>query len=349
MHNRYKIVPDFEWYKNKSEKRGTSVRCPFATVERCPRYYESLSLLGSAGSTSIDEEIDKRLKEKWSQSDVWPVTYEQATSISGPDDRVTSFSNYCPEVTFDRFGLFATYLHKYTDEIDQDNAHIYLEKNNIPITHWAWEWESVIPLHYCDCIYYSLLNQPASHITKEKGPEQLDIIGRVTNRLRNHWITAIIFILIIAVGYLGDFTQRIKEFRKYIKSIESEHFSQVQFFSIVIINKTNRDISLSSSGSFNLIAPKESFSDSIVATGRFIIGDDQDDLPASKEVIVPAGESIDVDCKIINSAEYNSYILKGDISLVLIVSDSFSKKYKRSGLSFTKDDLTAEPIAIYLE
>jgi hypothetical protein len=55
------IIPDFEWYSALSSKRGPSPRWPFASVERCPRYYQSLSLLGGAGFTKIDPKEDASL------------------------------------------------------------------------------------------------------------------------------------------------------------------------------------------------------------------------------------------------------------------------------------------------
>jgi hypothetical protein len=49
------INPNLEWYESVSEKKHLLPRCPFASVYRCPRYYQSISLLGEAGvSTRID-------------------------------------------------------------------------------------------------------------------------------------------------------------------------------------------------------------------------------------------------------------------------------------------------------
>ena len=91
-------IPDLKWYASVSEKRGVAVRCPFATVEACPRFYQSLSLLGNAGSTKIPQAEDERLLEKWKKSDLWPRTEELATSIAGADGKRSMFSNFCPEV-----------------------------------------------------------------------------------------------------------------------------------------------------------------------------------------------------------------------------------------------------------
>jgi hypothetical protein len=55
------IVPSLDWYKKKSLEGSLPPRCPFATVESCPRYYQSLSLMGDAGATKMETSEDKRL------------------------------------------------------------------------------------------------------------------------------------------------------------------------------------------------------------------------------------------------------------------------------------------------
>jgi hypothetical protein len=88
--------PDMDWYLTLSRQRGTKPRCPFASVERCPRYYTSLSLLGEAGSTKIPKDEDDRLEAMWEKSDLWPRTDEGATSVSSFDSRPSIFSNSAP-------------------------------------------------------------------------------------------------------------------------------------------------------------------------------------------------------------------------------------------------------------
>ncbi len=122
-------IPNREWYANLSQERGVAFRCPFATVESCPRYYQSLSLLGETGSTKISEGEDQRLHKHWKSSDLWPRTDEQATGLFGGDPGNPSiYSNFCPEVTFERFGYFATSLTRYADEIISGFAHERLTK-----------------------------------------------------------------------------------------------------------------------------------------------------------------------------------------------------------------------------
>ena len=49
-------IPDFQWYSAESRRLELAPRCPFAAVHGCPRYYQSLSLLGRAGNTAIPKE-----------------------------------------------------------------------------------------------------------------------------------------------------------------------------------------------------------------------------------------------------------------------------------------------------
>lgn len=67
------------------------------------------------------------------------------------------FLNFCPEVLFDRFGLFAGGLNGYPDEIDQGVAHARLRERNAPPSDWGWTWAYVTPMHYTDCPLYSPL------------------------------------------------------------------------------------------------------------------------------------------------------------------------------------------------
>lgn len=156
------IYPDLEWYTGISEQKRVQPRCPYANVHRCYRYYASLYMLGSANiTTKMKIEKAKELESFWQNSDLLPAVAEHDTGISGPGDKKTGFSNFCPEVTFDIFGLFAVSLHKYADEIDIETAHRRLEKEAFP-NDWQWSWASVEPLHYLKCPAYSqLVSKPA--------------------------------------------------------------------------------------------------------------------------------------------------------------------------------------------
>lgn len=147
-------TPDLRWYSEVGATRGVHGRCPYATVETCPRFYQSLSLLGEAGSTRIPKEEDDRLLAAWKKSDLWPRTSEQGTSVSGGG---SLFSNFCPEVTFDRFGYFATSLSRYSDEIDSGFAHERLAAQGTPGGHPLWSWQHSTAQHFTDCPVYSVL------------------------------------------------------------------------------------------------------------------------------------------------------------------------------------------------
>jgi hypothetical protein len=147
--------PNLKWYTEISERKGLMARCPFAFVYRCPRYYASLSPLAYAGSTPIEPEEDRRLKERWLRSDLWPVTEEQKTSVLGPSSGPQQFWRFCPEVLFDRFGVFASALADYHDDIDRKVAHARLSEQDAASDDAEWSWALLHPMHYSECPLYS--------------------------------------------------------------------------------------------------------------------------------------------------------------------------------------------------
>ena len=152
------VQPTLDWYKEMSRREGGLPRCPFASVERCPRFYQSVSLLGQAGfTTQIPPDEDRRLQTAWQKSDLWPRTHERASSIMGPADDPRHFLNFCPETLFDRFGFFVTNLHGYANEIDRNVAQSRLKEENVRASDWRWTWASLTPMHYTDCPVYSPL------------------------------------------------------------------------------------------------------------------------------------------------------------------------------------------------
>lgn len=149
------VNPDLNWCSRVSADKGIATRCPFASVYRCPRYYQSLSLMGCAGSTAIDKTTDDRLKAKWERTDLWPVTSEQSTAVMGKPGRY-SFLRFCPEVAYDQFRLFAENLLSHGDEIDRANAEQLLGPDSAD---WEYNWSSLTERHYSDCSLYSLLKE----------------------------------------------------------------------------------------------------------------------------------------------------------------------------------------------
>ena len=150
------MVANIDWSSSVSSKKGVPTRCQYANVDRCPVYYLSLSILGSVGiTTALQPSEEKRLLEKWEKSEYRPSLHEHEPCIYGPCEN--SFSHFCPEVAFDVFGLFASELHRYADEIDIDVAHRQLCNQGVPATDWRWQWSQIAPLHYSDCRLYSQL------------------------------------------------------------------------------------------------------------------------------------------------------------------------------------------------
>lgn len=87
------------------------------------------------------------------------------------DDKYTGFSNFCPEVSFDVFGLFAVSLHRYADEIDTESAYAKLKENAYP-KDWRWQWAYVESLHYLKCPVYSQLLSTPSRIDEDSVTKQ---------------------------------------------------------------------------------------------------------------------------------------------------------------------------------
>jgi len=174
------IYPDLPWYAAISERKGISTRCPHATVHRCHRYFESASLLSDQGiTTKIPKSLHDELLAKWEKHELWPVQGENATSISG-GKIPNCFSNFCPEVAYDTFKLFASNVIRFYDELDKDIRYKALEAEGAKSigqgADWRWNYEHVAPLHYSDCPVYS-------KIPKDRPMPQVTIHGNVSGQI----------------------------------------------------------------------------------------------------------------------------------------------------------------------
>jgi hypothetical protein len=161
------IYPDLDWYTGISKVENVHPRCPYANVHRCPRYYHSLYLMGDSGiCTKIKPEKVKELDASWAETDILPVVAEHDTHIMGDVEKKSGFSNFCPEISFDVFGLFADSLYRYADEIDTGVAHSRLATETYP-KDWRWAWSFISPLHYLQCPVYSQLISRPPKTTKD--------------------------------------------------------------------------------------------------------------------------------------------------------------------------------------
>jgi hypothetical protein len=171
------IYPDLEWYASVSERKNLHVRCQYASVHRCPRYFESVALLGDQGIASkMSQTMHDDLLKRWESHELWPVTGETATSISGGDPP-NCFSNFCPEVTFDTFGLFASKVIQFYDGRDRAfREKVLAAEGEARENDWRWNYEHVQQMHYSECPLYSKL-------VKEKRVSQVTINGNVNGQV----------------------------------------------------------------------------------------------------------------------------------------------------------------------
>ena len=146
-------------------------------MHRCPRYYWSYSLLGKHGiTTTLHPDVDNTVRSKWMKSDLWAMLGEEDAGITSSDDEFRSFSNFCPEVTSQVFGLFVSSLSKYADEIDREAAEKWLVTHGRALSKdWRWNWASVSPMHYMECPTYSLLTVDVNPI--EVSPKREELIS----------------------------------------------------------------------------------------------------------------------------------------------------------------------------
>ncbi|MBK1715266.1 hypothetical protein [Rubrivivax gelatinosus] len=153
------VYPGLEWYAAISERKRLTGRCSFAALTRCPRYYESVALLSDAGiTTKLPPEREAALQAMWEEHDAWPIMAENSASTSGGKGQPNCFSNFCPEVSFDIFKLFATTLIRHHDEIDREAAERAIAADG-PSNgkDWRWNWQHVEPMHYSECPVYAKL------------------------------------------------------------------------------------------------------------------------------------------------------------------------------------------------
>ena len=81
------------------------------------------------------------------------------------------FWQFCPEVSYDAFRLFASSLNRFADESDAGFMHEYLARIGADAGDPRWAWSSVAPMHYSDCpLYAPLASGRAMGIPAETAP-----------------------------------------------------------------------------------------------------------------------------------------------------------------------------------
>ena len=153
-----KSEADLDWYSRVSKEQGVSGRCPYASLSRCPRYFQSAALVKHAGGAALLEEDDKRFRQKWENSEHWIEPPGSETNVSGGKTNMMP-SRFCPEISYENFGLFAESLMPYLDPADKEFYLSRFETSSGAVSpNWRFSWADIKPLHYTDCSYYSRLS-----------------------------------------------------------------------------------------------------------------------------------------------------------------------------------------------
>jgi len=144
----------FDWYSKRSREHGLPPRCPIASAELCPRYYESFALLGRAGiATKIRDGRAAALERKWKPFQ--SIVSEEVPTVTRSGEKPWSIHHFCPEVSYEIYGYFASDLHRFADEADRETAYERYERDGI-VNQFDAGWASAIPRHYTECREYSI-------------------------------------------------------------------------------------------------------------------------------------------------------------------------------------------------
>jgi hypothetical protein len=136
------------------------------------------------------EKVHDAASAKWRDHELASEVSETETLIIG-----RCHSNFCPEVSFDTFRLFAsTLIRQSADPIDQARAERLIAEDPMPDgKDWRHVWWHIDPLHYSDCPMYAKLHQ-------EKTMSDITFNGPVSGNINvaGHSITAPVMSLSLA-------------------------------------------------------------------------------------------------------------------------------------------------------
>lgn len=176
-------------------------------------------------------------------------------------------------------------------------------------------------------------------------------IMSLQNKLKEHPIIIVLLIVVSAIVGLGTFTESIDKtiifYEKYFGKSESIE-TQMPEFSIFILNSSNEDLIINSVGEFYIKSSLSPFMDTVIDSGKFLIGSQKENIANSKNILIPAGINIDFDAKFINGNDYVSYLDKKDFTIQFIIY-SQDRIIHREGILFSKDLLLSETIAIEVQ
>ncbi|MCZ6752172.1 MAG: hypothetical protein O7E51_10130, partial [Acidobacteria bacterium] len=141
---------DFAWYSAESRKRDLPPLCPLAHAALCPRYFETLEALGREGGfTKIPRDQAASLERKWK-------VFMSVIAEEEPWADEKSIHHFCPEVSYDIYGYFASDMFEYHDERDLEIAEKGFYEREGSTEQFEYRWASVTPRHYTKCREYSI-------------------------------------------------------------------------------------------------------------------------------------------------------------------------------------------------
>ncbi|NTV05179.1 MAG: hypothetical protein HGA59_01535 [Chlorobiaceae bacterium] len=149
------IIPDIVWYTEVSKKCKVTPRCPFAFLELCPQYFRSYDVLRTIDHQfDIEEDKYKRLDAKWTEYN--QLTNDEMQMAHGSCN--SYIVNFCPEITYNAYGYFASYLGKYADHIDEEQNIKILKRKGVIDNHPGFKsWGFIKEKHFTECSFYSLI------------------------------------------------------------------------------------------------------------------------------------------------------------------------------------------------
>lgn len=149
------IIPDRDWYIQKSEEAGVPAKCPYAHHKKCPRNWETTSLLMQAGSIAgLSSEENEAALALWKENMMLPELAEDMTSLNQPQyGGVDGMHRACPEVVSTFSGYYADHFYKYVDDTDRAQGERIKEMESLPNS-WRSNWMYLHPVHYLDCEVY---------------------------------------------------------------------------------------------------------------------------------------------------------------------------------------------------